>query len=392
VSTVARILTTHVGALQRPPGAEAALLGEAGEEELADAVAEVVRRQVEAGIDVVDDGEFGKSIWQWYVTERLGGIERREHEAPPLRGRDHIRFADFYAYANETPDVLFHGTDRAFWASIATRPVCVGPITYQPGPLERDIANLQAALRGAGAVDAFMPAVAPASVEVDMGNEHYATQDELLWALAEAMKEEYRAIVEAGFQLQVDDAWIPALWDHEPELDLETYRRFCLSRIEALNHALEGLPEDRVRYHLCWGSWHGPHATDIPLAEIVDLMLQVNAGVYSVEAANVRHEHEYHLWEDVELPAGKKLAPGVVTHSTNLIEHPELVAERIVRFAERVGRENVIASTDCGMGSRIHPQLGWAKLEALSEGARLASGRLWSKEQAATGTLRGEAR
>jgi 5-methyltetrahydropteroyltriglutamate--homocysteine methyltransferase len=392
VSGVARILTTHVGALQRPPGAEAALLGEAGEEELADAVAEVVRRQVEAGVDIVDDGEFGKSIWQWYVTERLGGIERREHEAPPLRGRDHIQFADFYAYANETPDVLFHGTDRAFWASIATRPVCVGAITYQPGPLERDIANLRAALRGADAVDAFMPAVAPASVEVDMGNEHYATQEELLWALAEAMKEEYRAIVEAGFQLQVDDAWIPALWDHEPELDLETYRRFCRSRIEALNHALEGLPEERIRYHLCWGSWHGPHATDIPLGEIVDLMLQVNAGVYSVEAANVRHEHEYHLWEDVELPAGKKLAPGVVTHSTNLIEHPELVAERIVRFAERIGRENVIASTDCGMGSRIHPQLGWAKLEALSEGARLASNRLWSKEQAATATLRGNAR
>jgi 5-methyltetrahydropteroyltriglutamate--homocysteine methyltransferase len=311
------------------------------------------------------------------VTERLEGIEREEHPRPPLRGRDRNLFGDFYAYAGETPDVLFHGNDRAFWASIATRPVCVGPISYKRAPVERDIANLKAALDGLEVTDVFMSAVAPASAEVDMGNEHYATQEELLWGLADALREEYRAIVDAGFQLQVDDAWIPALWDHEPDLDLETYRAYGRSRVEALNHALDGIPEERVRYHVCWGSWHGPHATDIPLAEIVDLLLEVNAGVYSIEAANVRHEHEYHLWEDVELPDGKKLAPGVVTHSTNLIEHPELVAERIVRFAERVGRENVIASTDCGMGSRIHPQLGWAKLEALSEGARLATRSLW---------------
>ena len=374
---MSRILTTHVGALQRPPGAEAALLGEADGDQLRGAVAEVVRRQKEVGVDIVDDGEFGKSIWQWYVTERLDGIEREQHPRAPIRGRDQDRFADFYAYAQQTPDVLFHGSDRAFWASIATRPVCVAPIRYKRSAVERDIANLKAALEGVEVVDVFMPAVAPASAEVDMGNEHYATQDELLWALADALREEYRAIVDAGFQLQVDDAWIPALWNQDPSLDLETYKRHCRSRIEALNHALAGLPEDRIRYHLCWGSWHGPHATDIGFAEIVDLMLEVNAGIYSVEAANVRHEHEYHLWDDLKLPEGKKLAPGVVTHSTNLIEHPELVAERIVRFADRVGRENVIASTDCGMGSRIHPQLGWAKLEALSAGARLASRQLW---------------
>jgi 5-methyltetrahydropteroyltriglutamate--homocysteine methyltransferase len=373
-----RILTTHVGALQRTPEAEAALLGEAPAEQLTAAVAEVVRRQVEAGIDIVNDGEYGKSIWQWYVTERLGGIERKDFRGlAPLRGRDHIEFPAFYAYAQETPDVLFHGSDRAFWAAIATRPVCVGPITYDSAAVQRDIENLKAALEGADVADVFMPVVAPASAEVDMGNEHYATQEELLWALAEALHEEYRAIIDAGFQLQVDDAWIPALWDHEPDLDLETYRAYCRTRVEALNHALEGLPEERVRYHLCWGSWHGPHATDIPLAEIVDLMLAVNAGTYLVEAANVRHEHEYHLWESVRLADGKKLAPGVVTHSTNLIEHPELVAERIIRFAERLGRENVIASTDCGMGSRIHPELGWAKLAALAEGARLATERLW---------------
>jgi 5-methyltetrahydropteroyltriglutamate--homocysteine methyltransferase len=373
-----RVLTTHVGALQRTPEAEAALLGEAPEEQLAGAVADVVRRQVEAGIDVVNDGEYGKSIWQWYVTERLDGIERQEREGlAPLRGRDHLLFPDFYAYALETPDVLFHGSDRAFWNAIATVPVCVGPIAYKTGPVERDIANLKAALEDVDVADAFLPVVAPASAEVDMGNEHYSTQEELLWALADALREEYRAIIDAGFMLQVDDAWIPALWDHDPSLDLETYGAYCRTRVEALNHALEDLPVERVRYHLCWGSWHGPHATDIPLVEIVDLMLAVNAGTYLVEAANVRHEHEYHLWETVQLPEGKKLAPGVVTHSTNLIEHPELVAERIVRFADRVGRENVIASTDCGMGSRIHPELGWAKLAALVDGAGLATERLW---------------
>jgi 5-methyltetrahydropteroyltriglutamate--homocysteine methyltransferase len=382
MSETRRILTTHVGALQRPPEAEQALLGEADEEELTKAVADVVRQQAEIGIDIVDDGEFGKSIWQWYVTERLGGLTRKEHERPPIRGRDHVRFGEFYDYAGRTADVLFYGTDRAFWASIATRPVCIGPITYEPGPLQRDIANLKAALDGVEVADAFMPAVAPASAEVDMGNEHYATQDELLWALAEALREEYRLIIEAGFQLQVDDAWIPALWNQQPELELEEYRRFCASRIEALNHAVAGLPEDRIRYHLCWGSWHGPHETDVPLADIVDLMLQVKAGIYSIEAANVRHEHEYRLWESVRLPEGRKLAPGVVTHSTNLIEHPELVAERIVRFAERVGRDNVIASTDCGMGSRIHPQLGWAKLASLVEGARIATTMLWGERSA----------
>jgi 5-methyltetrahydropteroyltriglutamate--homocysteine methyltransferase len=323
-----RVLATHVGALQRTPEAEAALLGEAPEEQLAGAVADVVRRQVEAGIDVVNDGEYGKSIWQWYVTERLDGIERQEREGlAPMRGRAHLEFPDFYAYALETPDVLFHGSDRAFWNAIATVPVCVGPIAYKTGPVERDIANLKAALEDVDVADAFLPVVAPASAEVDMGNEHY--------------------------------------------------RAYCRTRVEALNHALEDLPVERVRYHLCWGSWHGPHATDIPLVEIVDLMLAVNAGTYLVEAANVRHEHEYHLWETVQLPEGKKLAPGVVTHSTNLIEHPELVAERIVRFADRVGRENVIASADCGMGSRIHPELGWAKLAALVDGAGLATERLW---------------
>ena len=212
---------------------------------------------------------------------------------------------------------------------------------------------------------------------VALANEYYASHDELLRALAGVLGEEYRAIVEAGFILQVDDAWVPANWDRNPEYDLDAYRRYAAGSMEVLNHALDGLPADRVRYHLCWGSWHGPHASDVPLAYIADIMFQVNADAYVIEAANSRHEHEYHLWEDLKLPAGKILIPGVVTHATNIIEHPELVAERITRYADRLGTENVIAGTDCGFGSRIHPELGWAKLSALAEGAALASSRIW---------------
>lgn len=375
-----RILTTHIGVLSRPAELNETLLGRervAAAGMLKSTVADVVREQVRTGLDIINDGEFGKSIWMWYATDRLTGFERRPYASPLLVGRDREQFREFYAYAERTPGTLFQEMDKVTIDALATQPVCVGPITYKPDDIRRDLANLKAALQGVDVLDAFVACVAPASIEVGLKNEFYKTDDELLWALADAMKDEYQAVVDAGFQVQVDDAWIPALWDRESYLDMATYRKFCAGRIEALNHALAGLPEDRVRYHLCWGSWHGPHATDIPLAEIVDLMLQVRAGVYLVEAANVRHEHEYHLWETLKLPDGKILAPGVVTHSTNLIEHPELVAERIVNFAERVGRENVIAGADCGMGGRIHRELGWAKLGALVEGARLATAKLW---------------
>ena len=245
--------------------------------------------------------------------------------------------------------------------------------------MQRDITNLKDALRDNPALEAFMPVVAPASIEVGLSNDYYATHDELMRALADTIRQEYKAIIDAGFILQVDDAWVPAAWDRSPEFDLDSYRRYAQDSIDVLNHALDGLPEDRIRYHLCWGSWHGPHANDIPLADIVDIMLQVKAGAYLVEAANSRHEHEYHLWEDVKLPDGKILIPGVVTHSTNLIEHPELVAERITRYTDRLGPENVIAGADCGFGSRIHPELGWAKLAVLAEGAALASDRIWHR-------------
>jgi 5-methyltetrahydropteroyltriglutamate--homocysteine methyltransferase len=387
--STSRILTTHVGCLQRPlylAEAMAAQGGVAPPDPLRKAVAEVVQRQVEAGVDVVDDGEYGKTIWQWYVTERLTGFERRPFEEPIFKGRDRDLFPKFYEFADRNvPRSLFYKDENEpdpWFGAITTQPVCVGEIRYRPEAVQRDIENLQAALSGSGAVEAFYPVAAPISVAVAMKNEHYPSEEEFLWALAEAMKEEYRAIIDAGLVLQVDDAWLPALWDREADLDLTTYRGRCEGYIEALNHSLAGLPEDRIRYHLCWGSWHGPHVSDVPLADIVDLMLKVKAAAYSVEAANVRHEHEYHLWERVRLPEGKVLIPGVVTHSTNLIETPGLVAERIVQYAERVGKENVIASTDCGFGARIHPELGWAKLRALAEGAELATRSLWGTRTA----------
>ena len=379
-----RILTTHVGALQRPQELSEAMT-ERGEwapdvlPELRSAVAEVVARQEQAGIDVVDDGEFGKTLWMWYVRDRMDGIGAREWSQPLMKGRDRDQFPDFYAWADANASIFGYVEDTYFWSSIVTEPVVTGPLRYKPEAVQRDIANLKDALRDNPALEAFMPVVAPASIEVGLANDYYATHDELMRALADTIRQEYKAIIDAGFILQVDDAWVPAAWDRSPEFDLDSYRRYAQDSIDVLNHALDGLPEDRIRYHLCWGSWHGPHANDIPLADIADIMLQVKAGAYLIEAANSRHEHEYHLWEDVKLPDDKILIPGVVTHATNLIEHPELVAERITRYTDRLGPENVIAGADCGFGSRIHPELGWAKLAVLAEGAALASDRIWHR-------------
>lgn len=383
--STSRILTTHVGALQRPADLST-MMAEHGQwapqvtERLRHAVSDVVARQAKLGIDVVDDGEFGKTLWMWYVRDRLDGIEARDWskaDEPYLKGRDREQFADFYAWVDANASLFGYMEDSYFFGPIATQPVVTGAIAYRPEAVMRDIENLTAALRDHAVTEAFMPVVAPGSIEVGLANEYYANRDDLMRALADAIAEEYRAIIDAGFILQVDDAWLPAAWDRSPEFDLASYRRYAHESIEVLNHALAGLPEDRIRYHLCWGSWHGPHAHDVPLRDIIDIVLRVRAGGYVIEAANSRHEHEYHLWEDVALPEGKVLVPGVVTHATNIVEHPELVAERICRYAERVGRENVIAGADCGFGSRIHPQLGWAKLSALVEGAALATTRLY---------------
>jgi 5-methyltetrahydropteroyltriglutamate--homocysteine methyltransferase len=378
-----RILTTHVGALQRPAGLSKAM-AERGQwapdvlDLLRASVADVVRRQADTGIDVVDDGEFGKTMWSWYIRDRLDGIEARELAGREVvTGRDRAQFPGFYAWAEANASLFGYMEDSYFWSSNATQPVVTGPVRYRPEAVRRDIASLRAALAPYPGTEAFLPVVAPASVEVGLANEYYGSHDDLMRAIADALREEYRAIVEAGFILQVDDAWVPAMWDRTPDFDAGSYRRYAAASIEVLNHALAGLPADRVRYHLCWGSWHGPHANDVPLAQVADIMLRVNAGAYLIEAANSRHEHEYRLWEDLKLPDGKILIPGVVTHATNIIEHPELVAERILRYTDRLGAENVIAGADCGFGSRIHPELGWAKLAALAEGAALASGRIW---------------
>lgn len=389
-----RILTTHVGSLIRPPQllelVRARQAGEAVDEQaytrcLQDSVAEVVRQQVQAGVDIVDDGEFGKSTsWSLYALKRLSGFEQRPIQPgadPFARGADRERFKEFYAEL-ETPN-------ERTWSKVTTYDaVCIAPIKYTGlDELRRDIDNLKAALGSVKADEAFLPVAAPSSAIPDRKNEYYRNDEELLVALAEALRTEYRAIVDSGFLLQVDDARAAVTYDRMvPPASFEDYYRWVGRHVEVLNHALEGIPEDRVRYHVCWGSWPGPHTTDVPLKKIVDLILKVRAGAYLIEAANPRHEHEWRVWEDVKLPEGKILAPGVVSHGTNVVEHPELVAERIVRFAELVGRENVIASTDCGFAQeqfnrRVHPTIMWAKLEAMSEGARLASEGLWGRSE-----------
>jgi 5-methyltetrahydropteroyltriglutamate--homocysteine methyltransferase len=385
-----RILTTHTGSLVRPPQllefARARQKGgsidqHAFDSTLTEAVRDVVARQAAAGIDVPNDGEFGKSTsWSLYVLKRLTGFEMREVKGanPFARGADRAKFREFY-------DELEGRGDGKDWSNV-TRfdAVCVGDITYNGlFELQRDIDNLKAATAAAGVDEAFLPVAAPSSAIPDRKNEHYKTDDDLVVALAEALRTEYRSIVDAGFLLQVDDARAAVTYDRMvPPASFEEYYQWLARHVEILNHALEGIPQDRVRYHVCWGSWPGPHTTDVPLRKIVDLILKVNAGAYLLEAANPRHEHEWRVWQDVKLPAGKILVPGVISHGTNVVEHPELVAERLTRFASCVGRENLIAGTDCGfaqeeLNRRVHPTVMWAKLEAMVEGARIASRQLW---------------
>jgi 5-methyltetrahydropteroyltriglutamate--homocysteine methyltransferase len=387
-------MTTHVGSLTRPPEVLAFLTAiENGEPydaaafdgALDVAVDDVVRRQAEIGLDAIDDGEMGKTGWIAYLYDRVSGIEER---TVPLGGnllppsRDRLAFPEFYA----EHDAAFTGQvrnragggERKSW-------VCTGPIVYDSTVLDRDIARFQASLAHVDVVDAFMPVVAPASVYW-LENEHYESEEAFVFAVADALHEEYARIVEAGLVVQVDDAVLMHEYDSILALggSVEDYRRWAELRIEALNHALRGIPEERVRYHVCFGSWHGPHAFDPPLADVLDLILKVNARYYLMEQANPRHEHEWRVWEDVALPDGKVLIPGVVTHHTNVVEHPEVVAERLVRLAGLVGRENVMGGTDCGFAQgafvrRVHPTIQWAKLEALVEGARLATERLYAR-------------
>jgi 5-methyltetrahydropteroyltriglutamate--homocysteine methyltransferase len=376
-----RILTSHVGSLPRPqafldatppPGQPAPVDDAAWQAILREAIAEVVHKQAELGVDVISDGEFGKSNWQAYIMERVSGFEGRPVEPPKWGyiGQDLETFEDFY---RESRPELFR---------TRTRWVCTGPIEYDDAQIRRDIANFKAALEGVQVEEAFMPVIAPGSIALDDQNLYYPNDKTYVRAVADVLRQEYRAIVEAGFLLQVDDAILANLHDLLSIDGEDNYLRWAESRIEALNYALEGIPPEKVRYHLCWGSWHGPHTSDVPLRTIVKTILKAHAQAYSIEAANPRHEHEFEVWEEVRLPEGKLLLPGVITHRTPVVEHPDLVKLRILRYARIVGRENVIASSDCGFSQgtrtvRVHPSIVWAKLSAMVEGARRATRELW---------------
>jgi|SRR5579883_595199 len=378
-----RILTTHVGSLVRPP--ELKKLGQTKDrpgdggpthddfERLRRATAEVVKKQAEIGVDIVSDGEFGKSSWSNYILSRISGFEIRPDQLRPVQwlGRDLERFGE--VIGREMPSVIGGRPTEA----------CVGPIKYRDRePIRRAIGNFQSALERVSVEEAFLTAVAPASTAYDGVNEYYSSERDYIFAIAEALREEYLEIYRSGVLLQVDDAVLANMYDSLVRQSPEQYQEWAQLRVEALNHALRDIPEDRIRYHVCFGSWHVPHLADAPLEEIAGFIVQVRAGAYSIEAANPRHEHEWRVWENGRLPRGKILIPGVVTHHTVTVEHPRLVADRIVRYAKLVGPENVIAGTDCGFAQvdaieRVPAAVMWAKFESLVEGAALASKELF---------------
>jgi len=375
----ASFLTTHTGSLIRPdalvtePAADAGVVAHAVyERELTEAVAAVVARQSDIGLSVVNDGEFGKSSWAAYALARVTGYEIRHDQLKPLDwlGRDRERFREFFTDNPEMPTAL----------TGAPAQVCVGPIKYTGhDAIIRDLANVNAAKPDR---EVFFTSVAPASMAYNGVNEYYKTEEEYVYAIAEALRQEYLAIHDAGFILQVDDAVLANMYDHLVQQGEDAYRRWAQLRVEALNHALTGIPEDRIRYHVCFGSWHVPHVADAPLEAIVDLILRVNAGAYSVEAANPRHEWEWEVWERTKLPDGKILIPGVITHHTTTVEHPRLVAQRLERFARILGPENIIGGADCGFAQVSHirrtaPEVVWAKFGSLVAGAQIASQRIW---------------
>ncbi|HEX4033768.1 MAG TPA: cobalamin-independent methionine synthase II family protein [Solirubrobacteraceae bacterium] len=390
-----RIRTTHVGSLARPEKLQAFLRAKENGEDydedafaqcLRDSVAEVVAEQTRVGIDIVSDGEFGKTwTWAWYVRDRLDGFEERAFaptdvvgpKDPSRMGYDRTRFADFYAdYYARNP--IAEGVRERGEA------VCVGPISYSgQAALARDIEDIKAAMAQSGTSEGFLPVVAPSSAVPIRVDEHYQSEEEFVFALADALNVEYRTITDAGLTIQVDDAYMATMYDTlVPPGTMADFREWAELRVAALQRSLAGVPRELTRYHVCWGSWNGPHSNDVALRDILDLILRVPVGGYSLEQANPRHEHEWEVWRDVELPDDQLLLPGLISHSTNVVEHPELVCQRIVRLAKLVGRERVIASTDCGFAqtpylTRVHPSLIWAKLESLVEGARLASAALW---------------
>jgi 5-methyltetrahydropteroyltriglutamate--homocysteine methyltransferase len=381
-----RILTTHVGSLARPDDVlELLFAKERGEqfdparfESLVQtAVSDIVQRQADAGIDIVCDGEQSKSSFLTYISERLAGFTPSEQQGEDLwkESRESIAFPEFYE------------AQRRIREGLIAKPVqlvCTGPVSYEGhAAVQRDIANVKSAAVGKGVAEVFMTAVSPSDVEGQQANAYYESDEEYLYAIADAMHDEYQAIVDAGLLLQIDDPRLLTYYISRPDLTVEDCRRWAEIRVEALNHALQGIPQDRVRFHTCYGINIGPRVHEMNLADIVDIMLKVDAGAYLFEAGNPRHEHEWKVWENVKVPEGKSLIPGVISHSTPLVEHPQLVAQRLIRFAGVVGRENVMAGSDCGFASfaateqEIHPSIVWAKFQNLAEGARLASQELW---------------
>jgi len=380
-----RILTTHAGALPRPPDLREMVLAKsrgqsvdqaALELRLTAAVAEAVQQQLKCGLDSVNDGELSKSNFTDYVRARIAGYEDRpsgERRRLEITARDRTKFADYFEATANPRARLQNAT--------ATRPVCVEKLRYTgAADLKRDIDNFKAALAGVKVAETYLPANTPGTIEHWMANEYYKSDEEFVFAIADTMHEEYKAIVDAGFQLQIDDPDLPDGWNCLPQMRVPDYRAYANLRVEALNHALRDIPKEKVRLHVCWGSFHGPHHDDIPLKDIVDIIFRVRAGSYSIEASNPCHEHEWRVFEEVKLPKDATLVPGVIGHYSDFIEHPDLVAERLVRYAKLVGRENVLAGTDCGIGTRVgHASICWAKFGAMVEGARRATKILWGR-------------
>lgn len=381
-----RILTMHAGTLPKPQDVRDRVLAKSRGEQVDDAqltadmrrvIAENVVLQLQNGIDSVNDGEISKTSFSNYMRERLGGLEIRPADGNSPRmgaigGRDLRHFPEYF-------DLGRNRSGAATGQNRADQTVCVGPLSYiGHADAQADIDNFNAGLEGANPPEVYLPAITPGTVEHWLRNEFYATQEEFLYAVADALAVEYKIIVDAGFLLQIDDPDLPDAWQIHPDMDVPAYRKFAQLRVEALNHALKDIPEESIRFHTCWGSYHGPHLFDIDLADIADIILNVKAAGYSIEASNPRHDHEWVVWKDLDWPDGKALIPGVIGHASDFIEHPQLVAQRLVRYANIVGKENVIAGTDCGIGSRVgHASVCWAKFKAMSDGAAIATKELW---------------
>jgi 5-methyltetrahydropteroyltriglutamate--homocysteine methyltransferase len=380
-----RILATHAGSLPRPEELFKMVLARsygdpynktALEKQLPAAVADVVRRQVECGLDSINDGELSKASFSRYVAERIAGFEARPFEPGKgprvlnINDRDKKVFPGYFSAGGGSP--YYRGRTSLLF--------CVEKLRYTGhNALKEDFANFSAALKGVKVAEAFLPANSPGTIEHWLRNEYYKDEEEFLYAIADVMHEEYKAIVDAGFLLQIDDPDLADAWQMYPEMNVAQYRKYARLRVDAQNHALRGIPTEKIRLHACWGSPKGPHEADLPLSDIVDLIFRIRASSYSIEAANPRHQHEWDVFKTVKVPNGAVLIPGVVGHYTDWVEHPELVAQRIVAYARLVGRENVMASTDCGLGTRVHNEIAWAKLKAIGDGCRLATKQLWAR-------------